>query len=117
MNDAVRAAVQSYFDAERAAGYDERIRGRIPGYDTLHELAADLVADELPSGGRVLVVGAGTGEEVVRYARLSPAVRVTALEPSAAMLRAATARVAQAGLDGQVRLVEGFVEDSSARSR
>jgi tRNA (cmo5U34)-methyltransferase len=112
MNDAVRAAVESYFDAEKAAGYDERIRGRIPGYDTLHEMAADLVAQELPSKGRVLVVGAGTGEEVVRYARLAPGVRITALDPSRAMLRAATARVAQAGLGEQVRLVEGLVEDA-----
>jgi tRNA (cmo5U34)-methyltransferase len=109
MNDILEAAVQSYFDANHAAGYDERIRDRIPAYDTLHEMTADLLAETLPTDARVLVVGAGTGEETVRCARLGPGIRVTAIEPSTAMHGIAAERIAREGLGGQVDLVEGLV--------
>jgi tRNA (cmo5U34)-methyltransferase len=109
MNDDLEAAIQRYFDADLAAGYEERVRGRIPAYDTLHELAADLVAGALSAEARVLVVGAGTGEDAVRCARLGAGVRVTAVEPSGAMSRMAADRIAREGLERQVSLVEGRV--------
>jgi tRNA (cmo5U34)-methyltransferase len=57
------------FDGARAAAYDDKIRRLAPGYDVLHDSIASLAATQLADDAHLLVVGAGTGEELVRLGR------------------------------------------------
>ncbi|MEL6614232.1 MAG: class I SAM-dependent methyltransferase [Bacteroidota bacterium] len=103
---------ESRFDAERAAIYDTHIRRACPGYDTLHDHIAALLAGALPPEAHVLVVGAGTGAEVERLGRAAPGWRFTAVDPSGDMLAVCAARAEAAGLADRVRYVEGTTDDA-----
>lgn len=100
------------FDEEEAQVYDGRIRRLAPGYDALHEAIASILQVELAEASRILLVGAGTGEEVVRLAQVSDTWHLTAVDPSAEMLEKCKARARDAGvaerLTCKVAPVEGF---------
>lgn len=87
------------FDEEEAQVYDERIRKLAPGYDSLHEAIASILQVELAEEARILLVGAGTGEEVAQLAQVSEAWHFTAVDPSAEMLERCNARARQAGVE------------------
>ncbi len=93
------------FDEERADAYDERIRRLAPGYDTLHDTLPAMLDVELPEEAEVLVVGAGTGTEVVRLGRAHPEWTLTAVDPSAEMLEKCRDRVDDAGLNSRVTYI------------
>lgn len=94
------------YDAAHAAAYDRKIRKLMPGYEVLHETAAFLLAQLLPAQARILVLGSGTGEELLRYAALNPEWRLVGVEPATAMNEAARARIEAAGLGGRIDLIE-----------
>lgn len=99
----------SKFHSSAAAQYDATIVGRVPGYALLHELAAAAMAALAPAGAHLLLVGAGTGAELVRLASLDPSWRFTAIDPSADMLAQAKGRLAAAGIGNRVRWIEASV--------
>ncbi|GAB7542499.1 SAM-dependent methyltransferase [Cupriavidus sp. CuC1] len=108
------------FDPSRAGEYEKQSRIALAGYDACHELSACMLAATLGAGraAEVLVVGAGgTAQEIVCAARLEPAWRFTAVDPSQPMLDLAMARVAQAGLAERTHAVPGVVEDLPATPR
>ena len=86
------------FDAERAAAYDDRIRRLAPGYDLLQSTVASVLAARLPDDAHLLVVGAGTGAEIVTMGRNVSRWQFTAVDPSPDMLDRCRSRVAEAGL-------------------
>ncbi|MFC4159357.1 SAM-dependent methyltransferase [Chitinimonas lacunae] len=94
------------YDAAHAAAYDRKIRKLMPGYEVLHETTAFLLAQCLPAGARVLVVGSGTGEELLRYAALDPTWQLVGVEPAAPMNEAAREKIVAAGLEARIELVE-----------
>lgn len=96
---------------DHARSYDDDIRSAMPGYDVLHETVAALLQHELGTRARVLVVGAGTGEEVLHLAPGNGGWRITAEDPSAAMLDVAREKIAAAGLSDRVELFAGLVQD------
>lgn len=73
-------AVQQ-FDAERADAYEDRIRRLAPGYDVLHGTVESVLATCLRKDAHLLVVGAGTGAEIVRMGQAHPRWRFTAVDP------------------------------------
>lgn len=99
------------FDTERAEAYDDRIRRLAPGYDVLQDTVAAVLAARLPTTAHLLVVGAGTGAEIVRMGRAHPQWRFTAVDPSPAMLERCRAAVGEAGLADRVEYVCERVED------
>lgn len=105
---AAETAAQRF--GEGAGAYDSRIRTLVPGYDTLHALTAALVDAQLPQQARVLCVGAGTGEELVRLAASRPDWQFTATDPAPAMLELARARADRAGLTRRTTFHAGAVE-------
>lgn len=111
------SSAQATFDAERAAGYDDRIRRLAPGYDVLHDLIASVASTQLPDDAHLLVVGAGTGTEIVTLGQTQPEWQFTAVDPSAEMLAQCRDRVAAAGLDARVTYVQERVEDLSTDVR
>ncbi|NQV85179.1 MAG: class I SAM-dependent methyltransferase [Rhodospirillales bacterium] len=102
-----------HFDAKKADAYDEYIPRVIPGYDTLHMLAMNIVGHETGGHGRVLIVGAGTGAETINLCRNHPNLSVTGCDPSIHMLAVARQKIATEGLQDRVELINGDVGDLS----
>ncbi|EHP37913.1 methyltransferase domain-containing protein [Cupriavidus basilensis OR16] len=119
-NKTAAADSAAKFDPSRAGEYEQQSRIALAGYDACHELSACMLAATLGAGraAEVLVVGAGgTAQEILCAARLEPAWRFTAVDPSQPMLDLAMARVAQAGLGERTHAVPGVVEDLPATLR
>lgn len=100
----------SRFQQQGAVEYDGRIGTLVPGYAALHQTSAAWLKATLPAQARVLVLGAGTGAEVLALAQQNPDWHITALEPSGDMLAVARAKCAAAQRHN-VAFVHGYVED------
>ena len=99
------------FDPSRAAAYDRQARVGLAGYEAMHELGACCLAATLGAGGQrsLLIAGIGTGQEIVTIGALEPAWHFTAVDPSAAMIDIAEARLGALGLLDRTELVTGEV--------
>lgn len=100
-----------HFDGKRAQVYDDLIRQVVPGYEVLHALAGLILKDEVGEHGKVLVVGAGTGQEVLAFAEERPHWHLTGVEPAPDMIALAKERVTAAGWGERIDLVTGYVHD------
>jgi ubiquinone/menaquinone biosynthesis C-methylase UbiE len=67
----------------------------------------------LGKSGRFLEIGTGPGYQTAVIAQDHPGAEIVGLEPSADMVRLATAYVAEKGLSGGVRFVRGLAEDEA----
>ncbi len=103
------------FDGDYGEGYEALARQVIPGYRTLFPMFTAIIEPDLPLGARVLVVGAGTGIELIALKRARPDLRLHGVDPSAQMLEIAERRVAEAGLSDGVTLQLGYASDVPAR--
>ncbi len=102
-----------FFNADVARSYDERNARLAPVAGNLHFLLRILLKD-LPPQARVLCVGVGTGAEILSLAGEYPGWSFVGVDPSAPMLDACRARLADAGVSGRCRLVHGRVADVPA---
>lgn len=84
------------FDGDYGKGYEALARQVIPGYASLFPMVAAMLDPSLPRGGRVLVVGAGTGIELVALKSARPDLHLHGVDPSRQMLDLAKRRVAEA---------------------
>ncbi len=105
------------FDGDYGEGYEALARQVIPGYRTLFPMFTAIIEPDLPPGGRVLVVGAGTGIELVALKRARPDLRLHGVDPSEQMLQIAERRVAEAGVASGVSLQTGYASDVPASPR
>src|SRR5215475_1780033 len=98
MDSAVVSAEK--FDPSRAAEYDAQVRIALAGYEAMHELTACCLTAALGAGSEksVLVVGVGTGQEIVTIGRHEPYWRFTAVDPSPPMIAIARERLVEAGM-------------------
>lgn len=103
----------SRFQQQGAQTYDGRIGTLVPGYIALHQTSAAWLKAVLPPDARVLVLGAGTGAEVLALAQQNPHWHITALEPSGDMLALARAKCAAAQRHN-VAFVHGYTADLPA---
>lgn len=99
-----------HFDSETSVRYDKFVQRLIPDYVHLHELVVAQLGLALRDDARVLVVGAGTGTEVLALADFDDSWTFTAVEPSAAMVDVARARVDEAGLTDRVTFHVGTLD-------
>jgi tRNA (cmo5U34)-methyltransferase len=113
----LEAGLESSVRTTVESGYEQLVTQLIPGYASLARLGvALLAASPLASaqGASVLVAGCGSGAELLEARAQRPDWQLTALDPSAAMLALARARLAgQAGIDWQ----QASVESLEARAR
>ena len=100
----IRANVRA-FDLPTAGMYDALIASFLGG---LYTRAAEAVVAVF-SSGRVLEVGSGPGRLAVWLARTGPALSLTGLDVSPAMVERATRRADEAGIGGRVSFVVGDV--------
>lgn len=99
------------FDVSRAGFYDARIQKTIPGYQTLHDLTAVALGAELPEDAKLLIVGAGTGHEIVTLGAQHSKWTFTAIDPSEPMLTIARQRTQEAGMSDRVQWIQGTVDE------
>jgi len=95
-------ASPSSFDAARSKTYDDRIEHMIPGYTTMHRLTEVFLSTELPETASILMVGAGTGAEVVECGTRHPGWTLTAVDPSSEMVKLGRQKTDDKGLSSRV---------------
>lgn len=98
------------FYEDLASEYLRKARHQIPGYETLFKMADCILARELPDFAEVLVVGGGGGQEICSIG-LDKDWRMTVVDPSEQMCRAAKARAEEAGVARRCEIREGSVPE------
>lgn len=94
-----------------AAGYEKRIRNLFSFYDSIHTAINSLLRSILGPKSNLLVVGAGTGNEIVELGKTNPGWHFLGIDPAQPMLEVAKERIVTAGLSGRASLVQGIVGD------
>ena len=84
---------------------------QVPGFGSLHRMVEMLLAERVPSDGRVLVLGAGGGMELRALADAHPGWRFEGVDPSAEMLELAADTVGPHR--ERVQLRHGEIDDAS----
>lgn len=97
------------FDRERASQYDIDIRKAIPGYEALHSMAQSLLETNLSTSANVLVVGSGTGIELINYCQHNPQWSLTGVDPSDDMMAIAKQELTDKQFLERVNLHTGYV--------
>ena len=99
------------FDGDYGEGYEALARQVIPGYVTLFPMVGAIIDPELRRGARVLVVGCGTGIELVTFRKIRPDLRLHGVDPSSRMLELARRRVAETGDAARISFQLGYASD------
>jgi len=68
----------------------------LPGYEAIHRIAAAVFSSRLPDCAKILVVGAGTGTELLNFGSKNPSWHFVAVEPAPSMMAVCQNRVAEA---------------------
>lgn len=98
-----------------AWAYEQEIERLVPGYRLIHQLVPSLLRARLgdQTARRILVVGCGTGHELLSLADCAKAWFIDGLDPAAAMLATARATIDGSGAEDRVQLFEGRLEGFS----
>ncbi|OUS24984.1 hypothetical protein A9Q99_22320 [Gammaproteobacteria bacterium 45_16_T64] len=99
----------SRFEGKGSDDYDARIKKLIPGYQLLHQLTASYLKTQLQSNARILVVGAGTGSDILELSNFEPSWLFTAVDISSDMLDIAKHRCKEANILDRVSFHAGDV--------
>lgn len=86
----------------KALDYNDTIRRRILGYEMIFQLMADLVQANNENPKKILVVGAGGGQELSTFIPIFPNAHYVAVDPSDNMLHLAKLRLAGEQLNAEV---------------
>jgi tRNA (cmo5U34)-methyltransferase len=97
--------------AKGASGYDGRIRQLFPFYETIHTAINAVLRVYLGAESELLIVGAGTGAEILELGKTNPSWRFLGVDPAKPMLDLAKEKIKAAGLADRVGLFNGFVGD------
>lgn len=100
----------SFSDPNVVARYAEGPIKQVPGFQALQQMASLLLAESVPTDGRVLVLGAGGGLELKVFAEAHPAWRLLGIDPSAEMLKLAQATLGP--LASRVEWMEGYIDNA-----
>ncbi len=104
-------STSEYFNASQTSKYDREIRASIPGYESLHEMTNDLMRAVMPQKANILIVGAGTGMELVTLGIANPEWTFTAVDLSDEMLSICKTNVSKAGISNRVNIHCGSVDE------
>lgn len=97
-------------NAHDAAGYAARAARHVPGLHDMHRMAGILLAEQVPSAGRVLVLGAGGGMELRAFADMQPDWQFDGIDPSPEMIE--QARLTLADQARRVTFHQGTIDDA-----
>ena len=96
------------FNEKCASDYDNQREKLAPIKDSLH-LCIRVLLSKLPSDSRALIVGAGTGSELIYLASAFPQWSFTIVEPSSAMLDVCRQRAEKNGISSRCIYHEGYL--------
>ncbi|WP_414621674.1 class I SAM-dependent methyltransferase [Calothrix sp. CCY 0018] len=91
--------------------YDEIAPLALPGYEAMHQMTLACLRAKLFDEANLLVVGAGTGMELVRFGKGNSKWQILGVDPSENMLAVAKNKIEQYGLSEQVKLFQGYTND------
>ncbi|MUL37134.1 class I SAM-dependent methyltransferase [Gloeocapsopsis dulcis] len=91
--------------------YDDRVRRAIPGYEAIHTMALSFLKLHLPETANLLIVGAGTGMELVKFGKSNSQWQLLGVDPSTNMLAIAQQKITENGLSERVKLFQGYTHD------
>ena len=101
-----------FFNEDMAQNYDDRNKRIAPIKESLH-FTLSLILKTLPNDAKILCVGAGTGEEIIYFAKHFPSWSFVALEPSKPMLDVCEKRLKEAEIIDRCTLLNCYLEDLS----
>ena len=104
------------FTGEQATHYNDRITRLVPGYELLHQLTNAQLKATLKDNTHILVVGAGTGKEILALAALNPTWQFTAQDTSSDMLAIAKQAFEEHGIAKRVNVIEGELDKLSTKA-
>ncbi len=91
--------------------YDSMARIALPGYEAMHTMALACLRSRLPATANLLVVGAGTGMELIRFGKANLQWQMLGLDPSVNMLAIAQEKIEQQGFSERIKLFQGYTQD------
>jgi tRNA (cmo5U34)-methyltransferase len=97
--------------AKGAADYDRRIRSTWPFYEAIHPAMNAMLRGLLPADSELLIVGAGTGAEIIELGKSNPSWCFVGLDPAQPMLDLAKDKIEAAGVTKQASLFRGYVDE------
>jgi tRNA (cmo5U34)-methyltransferase len=100
--------------AKGAAGYDQRIRNTFPFYESIHPAMNAMLRGLVRPDSELLVVGAGTGAEIIELGKTNPDWRFMGVDPAETMLDVAKEKIEAAGLTKRASFFKGYVDELPA---
>ncbi|WP_341527562.1 class I SAM-dependent methyltransferase [Nostoc sp. UHCC 0302] len=91
--------------------YDNMAQIALPGYEAMHTMALSFLRSHLPKEANLLIVGAGTGMELVKFGQRNLAWQMLGVDPSSNMLAIARDKIQQHNLSQRIQLFHGFTQD------
>lgn len=91
--------------------YDNMAQIALPGYEAMHTIALSCLRSNLPKTANLLIVGAGTGMELVKFGNSNPEWQMLGADPSSNMLAIAQQKIQQYDLSERVKLFQGYTHD------
>lgn len=101
------------YSDEWATNYEQLANASIAGREGLYRLCKAHFIN-LPSEAHILVVGCGTGEELVQLAKALPQASFIGIDPAAAMLSLCQKRIDQEGLSARITLHNATLSEFSS---
>jgi tRNA (cmo5U34)-methyltransferase len=99
------------FAGHWATGFDARMQIVVPGYNLMHRIAASFLHATIPSTSSILVIGAGTGTDVITLRAYNSEWQITGIDPSAEMLQIAREKIDSTRFHEGIRLECCKIED------
>ncbi|WP_414541200.1 class I SAM-dependent methyltransferase [Nostoc sp. CCY0012] len=96
--------------------YDTMAQRVLPGYEVMHTMALSVLKAILPEKANLLIVGAGSGMELVKFGKGNLQWQMLGVDPSSNMLAIAQQKIEQHGLSEQVELFTGYTHDLNTTS-
>lgn len=91
--------------------YDSMARKALPGYEAMHQMALACLQTKLSDKANLLIVGAGTGMELVKFGKGNSQWQILGVDPSENMLAIARDKIQQSNLSEQVKLFQGYTNE------
>ena len=99
------------FDMEMAREYDKGIRRAMPSYDALFRMVQSFLRANVKDEAKLLVIGAGGGNEIVTFGKANPSWTFAGVDPSEPMLEVALQKAKDEGIEERVSIHTGIIED------